>query len=227
MSSLPADANGPRVGARAGRWRARIAAAWSEARVEVAGVPAEAVGAMERTRPPTIVERVQESLAAVFFFATFVTIGAEVVARYFGHPVVWAIELPTYCFLWAWSFAAGLADWENDQLAFNLLSERLPSHWRAVLQGLADVVIIAAFVAVLPGTLSYLSYAGTQPNVGLPLTQVYGEAGVFVFFAAGALLRARALWRDFSPHVRRRRRLLTGAADHKPGSETAAVQAGG
>ena len=193
MPTSAPDSNSLHVAARGG-YSLRIKAAWSEAKVASSGPAAEAVGLVERAEPPTILERIQEGVAAFFFFATFLTIGIEVIARYSDHPVVWALELPTYCFLWAWSLAAGLADWENDQLAFDLLSQRLPAAVRVVLQSIADVIIVVVFLAVLPVTISYPSYQGLEPNDGLPLTQLYGDAGAFLLFALGALLRARVLW---------------------------------
>ncbi len=190
---------------RAGRIWAYLVTAWAESRQGVA-VDRDASLAVERPEDEqSRAERIQTAIAAVFFFGTFVTVCVEVAARYLGHPVVWAIELPTYCFIWAWGFAAGLADWSNDQLAFSLVADLLPRRLRLVLQRTADVLIVSACVAVLPGTVTFLSVQATQPNVGLPLSEMYGEAGVFVLFASVAVLRARIIVLSIAEEWRARR----------------------
>ena len=149
------------------------------------------------------IERGQEFLASVFFFATFLGVLIEATARYFGHPVIWALELPTYFFLWAFGFAASLSDWTDDQLAFDLVVDKLPDVIRAGLRRLTNLMFVVLFVLVLPGTVSSLAYESHQPNTGLPLSHAWGNAGVFGVFALGALLRARLVVIDILPTLRR------------------------
>jgi TRAP-type C4-dicarboxylate transport system permease small subunit len=140
------------------------------------------------------IEKTQELLAGVAFVATFASIVVEVGARYlFDRPQVWSLELPTYFFLWSFALAAGLSDWRDDQIGFDLLAQRLPRRIRLAGAAVANVLIVAPMAAVLPGTLSYLSLIGQQPNTGLPGSQLWGYAGVFLLFAIAALLRARLL----------------------------------
>jgi TRAP-type C4-dicarboxylate transport system permease small subunit len=154
--------------------------------------------------------RLQEGIGSAFLFATVLAVGVEVVARYSGHPVVWAIELPTYFFLWAFSFAAGLSDWDDSQLSFDLLAKRMPRWLREVVHVIANLLIIVPFALVLPGTVSFISYASGQPNVGLPLSEAYGEAGIFLMFAIGACLRARLVLQLAWSYLRRARQSRNG-----------------
>ena len=148
-------------------------------------------------------ERAQEALAAVFFFLTFATIIAEIVAREIGHPVVWGIELPTYCFIWAFSFASGLADWRDEQINFPLLAERLPPRLRLVLSIVVNAILLFTLVVVVPGTLSFLSYLAIVPNTGLPGSELIGDGAILAFFVLGALLRLVLLVRDVRALVSR------------------------
>jgi len=141
-------------------------------------------------------ERAQEALAAGFFFLTFATIIAEIVAREIGHPVVWGIELPTYCFIWAFSFASSLADWRDEQINFPLLAERLPVKLRLGLSILVNALLLFTLVAVVPGTLSFLSYLAIVPNTGLPGSELLGDGAILAFFVLGAVLRLVLLVRD-------------------------------
>ena len=151
----------------------------------------------------TLVARGQEAAASLFFFGTFATVLTEVVLRLFGHPVVWALELPTYLFIWAFCIAAGLSDWNDRHLAFDLVAEKLPVTLKRVLDVVINMLFIVLFILVLPGTISFLQYSATQPNTGLPLNQAWGYAGIFLLFALGALLRTRLLWLDLKQLFRR------------------------
>ncbi|MHB1526876.1 MAG: TRAP transporter small permease [Candidatus Dormibacteria bacterium] len=138
------------------------------------------------------IERVQEAVASIFFFATFVSIVVEVFYRYaLNRPLVWSLELPTYLFFWSFSLAAGLSDWRDDQIGFGLVAEHLPARVRLLGSAIANVLIVVPLALVLSGTISFLGYESGQPNTGLPLTQVWGFAGILVFFVIGILLRGR------------------------------------
>lgn len=157
-----------------------------------------------------IVARLQEGLASVFFFATFATVLAEVLLRLFGHPVVWALELPTYLFIWAFCLAAGLSDWDDHHLAFDLVAEKLPARLKEAIDLVLNLLFVAIFAAAIPGTISFLNFSASQPSSGLPFSQEWGYAGIFLLFAVAVLLRGRLIVRQVATMLRRRRTAVIG-----------------
>lgn len=172
---------------------ARIRSAWELSKPPDYG-SLEEVSALGVTGRLAVVARAQELVASLFFFATFASVLAEVVLRLLGHPVIWALELPTYFFIWAFCIAAGLSDWNDRHLAFDLVAEKLPPKLKMVVDTVLNLLFIVVFALVLPGTFSFLSFSATQPNTGLPLNQAWGYAGIVLLFATGILLRARLVW---------------------------------
>ena len=174
--------------------RAKIATAWELSKPVASPVPpTEPTLALESPRVGRI-ERWQLAIASLFFLATAASVVVEVFFRYvLDQPQVWSLELPTYLFFWSFSFASGLSDWRDDQIGFPLLAEHLPPRLRLLGAAVANILIVVPLVVVLPGTLSFLSYEAGQPNTGLPLTQVWGFAGVLVLFGIAILLRGRLL----------------------------------
>ena len=179
-------------------WGARVRAAWALSRP-----PGRTAGAQPEAEQYGRLERLQLLLAALAFVGTFVSIIVEVLARYLlNRPQVWSLELPTYLFLWSFSLAAGLSDWRDDQIAFRLLADVLPRKVRLVGSALANLLIVGFLAIVLPGTVSYLQLIAQQPNTGLPGTEVWGYAGVFLLFAIAVILRGRLLVREIGQLLR-------------------------
>ncbi len=189
----------PEGGAPLGpRFRHRWHQAWELSQPPSYQVEAEAGPRLEPKMGR--IESVEEALASIAFFGTFAAIVVEVVARsVFDRPVVWSLELPTYLFFWAFSLAAGLSDWRDEQISFTLLANKLPERVRLGSSALANILIAVPMLLVVPGTLSFLSYESGQPSAGLPFNQVWGYAGVVLLFGLGAILRGRLcvqqLWR--------------------------------
>lgn len=161
--------------------------------------------------PLSWVARGQELIASVLFFGTFATVLVEVICRLAARPVVWGIELPTYFFIWAFCVAAGLSDWNDRHLAFDLIATKLPRPVKLILDIVVNVIFVVMFVLVLPGTISFLDYSATQPSTGLPFSQEWGYAGIVVLFGLGALLRTRLLWVEVAELWRRWRPSTRGA----------------
>ncbi len=181
--------------------RARVRTAWDLSK-PLTDLAETDEGRQRSTRLGRI-ERWQLVIASVFFVATAASVVVEVFFRFvLNQPQVWSLELPTYLFFWSFSFASGLSDWRDDQIGFPLLAERLPRRLRLVGSAVANVLIMVPLAIVLPGTLSFLSYEAGQPNTGLPLTQVWGFAGVLLLFGIAILLRGRLCFHQVRELVR-------------------------
>jgi len=142
-------------------------------------------------------ERVQEAAAAIFYFGTFLAIVTAVFFRFaLNRPVIWSIELPTYLFFWCFCLATPLSDWEDDQISFDLLADRMSGAWRLAGQIVGNILIVVPFVIVLPGTISYVLFQSGQLSSALPFSQAWGYAGILPFFVVAAALRGRLLVRQ-------------------------------
>ncbi len=170
----------------------KIRTAWELSKPPDYGLTDDPLAAVVTGRM-AILARAQEGIASVFFFATFASVLAEVLLRLFGHPVVWALELPTYFFIWAFCIAAGLSDWDDHHLAFDLVAEKLPPRMKEWVDLLLNVLFVAIFAATVPGTLSFLSFSASQASSGLPISQEWGYAGIFLLFVMAVLLRTRLI----------------------------------
>jgi TRAP-type C4-dicarboxylate transport system permease small subunit len=175
-------------------WRQRLRAAWELSRPQAYGVVLE-------EEPPAVpagrLERAQQAVASLFYFATFVFVVVAVFFRFvLDQPLVWSLEVPTYCFFWCFCVAAGLSDWRDEQIAFDLVSQRMPPRLRLAAHALANLVIVVAFAVALPGTVAYLQLELGRPTTGLPFPEAWGFAGILPFLVIAILLRGRLLLRQ-------------------------------
>jgi TRAP-type C4-dicarboxylate transport system permease small subunit len=175
-------------------WRGRLRAAWELSRPQAYGVvleedlPAVAAGRLERA---------QQAVASLFYFATFAFVVVGVFFRFvLDKPLVWSLEVPTYCFFWCFCIASGLSDWRDEQIAFDLVSLRMPPRLRLAAHALANLIIVVAFAVVLPGTVAFLQFELGQPATGLPFPEFWGYAGILPFTVIAILLRGRLLVRQ-------------------------------
>jgi TRAP-type C4-dicarboxylate transport system permease small subunit len=185
------------------KFRDRVRSAWRESKPPEYDAEKDSVGDVV-TGKIGMIARAQEGIASVFFFATFATVLTEVLLRLFGHPVVWAIELPTYLFIWTFCIAAGLSDWTDRHLAFDLVADKLPPAVKHVIDIFLNLLFIAVFAAAIPGSISFLQYSATQPSSGLPFSQAWGYAAIVLLFASAVLLRGRLLLRQLRRPLRSR-----------------------
>ncbi len=140
------------------------------------------------------IERVEEAVASVFYFLTFASVVVSVFFRYvLDQPLVWSLELPTYAFFWCFCIASGLSDWRDEQISFDLVSQHLRPRLRLIGKIVANVIIVATFILVIPGTISFIQYEIPQPATGLPFGEVWGYGGVVPFVVITILLRGRLL----------------------------------
>ena len=174
--------------------RQRLRAAWELSRPQSFGVVIR-----EETHTARIgrVETLQEAVASVFYFATFASVVASVFFRFvLDQPQVWSLEIPTYCFFWCFCIASGLSDWRDEQISFDLISQRLSIRLRLLGHIAANAIIVGSFLLVLPGTIAFLVFEVDQPTSGLPFTEVWGYAGILPFVVIAILLRGRLLVRQ-------------------------------
>ncbi|MHB8620423.1 MAG: TRAP transporter small permease [Chloroflexota bacterium] len=216
----PPAAGDPESPARRPPFRRRVHDAW-----ELSKPQAYAMTLLEEERHSGIgtrIERVQRAVAGCFYFVTFASIVVEVFYRYvLDQPLIWSLELPTYAFFWCFCLGASLSDWRDEQIGFDLLADKAPRRARIVAGLIANVLVIFAFVLVLPGTVGYLQLEVGQPTTGLGgISEVWGTAGIAAFFILAAILRGRLALRqaqELGILPRRAAAGLSGRADGRAG----------
>ena len=174
-----------------GTFRDRVRAAWELSRPQVYGAVLQEE--QQEARAGRL-ERLQEAVASVFYFLTFASVVVSVFFRFvLDQPLVWSLELPTYAFFWCFCIASGLSDWRDEQISFGLVSQHLRPSFRLIGHAVANVIIVATFILVIPGTVSFIQYEIPQPATGLPFGEVWGYGGVVPFVLITILLRGRLL----------------------------------
>ena len=171
--------------------RERVRAAWELSRPQAYGaVLQEEEQELRHGR----LERIEEAVASVFYFLTFASVVVSVFFRFvLDQPLVWSLEVPTYAFFWCFCIASGLSDWRDEQISFDLVSQHLRPRLRLIGRVVANVIIVATFILVIPGTVSFIQYEIPQPATGLPFGEVWGYGGVVPFVIITILLRGRLL----------------------------------
>lgn len=148
---------------------------------------------IERDRPhPNVVERLQGGLAGILTATMAVTILVAVFYRFvLDQPKLWALQAPTFAYIWMVSFAAGLSDWNDDQISFDLLYELYPDGLKRTVRLVSNAIIAVSFLIVLPGTVDFIDFSRSQPSNGLPFSQAVGLGGIIFYFAIGGGLRLK------------------------------------
>jgi TRAP-type C4-dicarboxylate transport system permease small subunit len=144
--------------------------------------------------------RLSEVTAGSFFVAMIVIVLLGIVWRYvLNNPLVWSINLATICFIWSVLIGAPLSDVEDTHLQFDLLYDALPDSIQLGLRLFGNLLILAAFGALIPGTVRYLQFVGDRAISGAPwLTFRWAFSCFLIFIVLAIIQRSRLLLRDLS-----------------------------
>jgi TRAP-type C4-dicarboxylate transport system permease small subunit len=137
--------------------------------------------------------KLEEGLGMAFFAvtATLVLVGA--LARSFGSPLIWAIDIAQACFVWACVLGADIALRRNAHIEIDIVVRRFPHRVRRVLAG-AWLVAIVVFL----GFLVFYGVQLTRLNVERPMGDTgFSYAWVTAAIPVGALLMLATALRRF------------------------------
>jgi TRAP-type C4-dicarboxylate transport system permease small subunit len=128
-------------------------------------------------------------LANVLLVAIVGLVFAAGILRWFGHPLVWSVDLAQLLFVWVSFLGADLALRKRAHIGIDYLVRRLPARAHVVLDVVLSLVAIAFLLAMVK-----LGYQLTMLN----LERLYGDSGIsygFVTIAvpAGCLLLSATL----------------------------------
>lgn len=139
-----------------------------------------------------VIHLIEDSLARTFFLLMFITLIVGVFWRFvLDQPLTWTVNVSVLAFLWMVLIGAGLPNWADDHIQFDLLYERFGRRTQLVLQVIGNLAIVAPCAMILPSSIEYIGSLSEQSVTGTPFTFATGFAVVVAFFAATALHRGR------------------------------------
>jgi TRAP-type C4-dicarboxylate transport system permease small subunit len=92
--------------------------------------------------------RLENAAAALLLAAIVLLVGLASVARAFGQPIIWSVEIAQRLFVWLCMLAADIALHQNRHFGLTILLDRLPPA-ATRLMALLNQVIVAALLAFL------------------------------------------------------------------------------
>jgi TRAP-type C4-dicarboxylate transport system permease small subunit len=138
--------------------------------------------------------------------AIFVSIAinfANIAGRYlFSAPVLWAEEILDYLMVWSVFLGAVLVTWEGRHIKMDLISVRIPSPAREIVNAVAVAVFAAVcvFMIVQSWTVTSLVWRIDQRSVAAEIPMALAHAGVLLGFI-GMLLAVLFRLRQYVRNV--------------------------
>lgn len=129
------------------------------------------------------------AVRAIVGAAIFVSIGinfANIAGRYlFSAPVLWAEEILCYLMVWSVFLGAVLVTWEGRHIKMDLLSARMPSPAREIVNAVAVALFAAVcvFMVVQSWTVTSLALSIDQRSVAAEIPMAAAHAGALLGFA--------------------------------------------
>lgn len=147
---------------------------------------------------------IAEWVTAILFVAMFAAFLLQVFTRYvLNDPIAWTQEFVLIVYIWIVFWCAAFLLREREHITFDMVFVSLPLGPRRVLAVILTLITFVAFVAVLPGTVDYISFMKIEksPVLGIRFDLLYSIFAVFtIAVAIGALVRLRRLfgrsWQD-------------------------------
>lgn len=122
--------------------------------------------------------KVEAWLAKVLLAVVVLLVFVAGVMRWFGHPLVWSVDLAQLLFVWVSFLGADLALRRRAHIGIDYLVKRLPPRPRALLD-VALVLLVVVFLLVMV----VLGYQLTMLN----LERRFGDSGISYAFVTSAV----------------------------------------
>ncbi|UYN98077.1 MAG: TRAP transporter small permease [Devosia sp.] len=139
-------------------------------------------------------------VGVLLFTAAFLGFIVQIFFRYvMNSPILWTEEVTMIAFVWTVFWAAAFIVNIRDHVTFDVVYEVMSPQVKRMMAIFSMVMLIIAFVLLIPATWDYLEFLMRKksPVLRLPMTWIYGCYLLFVVnFTIQAALR---LWRLFTP----------------------------
>ena len=167
----------------------------------------------DEPRTTNRVEKVEEILSMAFFTVMFISVLAGVFWRYvLNDPLIWTVNLAIIAFICSVLIGAGLPNWADEHIQFDLLYKRLSPRWQRVARMAGNLLLVVTFALPIPATWDYIMFITADSVTGLPLNFGVAFAVVLWFLVATVLHRGRLLLKDVRDIARERRAERGGRA---------------
>jgi TRAP-type C4-dicarboxylate transport system permease small subunit len=137
-----------------------------------------------------------ELVTAFLFVAMFAAFLLQVFTRYvLNDPIAWTQEFVLIVYIWIVFWCGAFLLREREHITFDMVFISLPPGPRRALAVILTLITLVAFVAVLPGTIDYVSFMKIErsPVLGIRFDLLYS---IFAVFAVAVAIRALVrLWR--------------------------------
>lgn len=122
--------------------------------------------------------KAEAALAMLLLAVVVLLVFAAGIARWFGHPLVWSVDVAQLLFAWVSFLGADMALRKHAHIGIDYLVKRLPPRPRALL----DIVLALVVLAFLL-TMAVLGYQLTMMN----LERQFGDSGISYGFVTAAV----------------------------------------
>ncbi|KAA0679781.1 TRAP transporter small permease [Roseomonas genomospecies 6] len=117
-------------------------------------------------------------LAMLLLAAIVLLVFAAGVMRWFGHPLVWSVDVAQLLFVWVAFLGADMALRKRAHIGIDYLVKRLPVKSRAMLDLVLGVLVVAFLM-----TMVVMGYRLTMLN----LERQFGDSGISYAFVTSAV----------------------------------------
>ncbi len=117
-------------------------------------------------------------LATTLLAVIVLLVFAAGITRWFGHPLVWSVDVAQLLFAWASFLGADLALRKHAHIGIDYLVKRLPARPRAILDIMLALVVLAFLL-----TMTVKGYQLTMLN----LERQFGDSGISYAFVTAAV----------------------------------------
>jgi TRAP-type C4-dicarboxylate transport system permease small subunit len=139
-------------------------------------------------------------IGVLLFTIAFLGFILQVFFRYvMNSPILWTEEVTMIAFVWTVFWAAAFMVNIREHVTFDVVYEVVPPQIKRVMAIFAMVMLIIAFVLLIPATWDYLAFLlrKRSPVLRLPMTWIYG---CYLLFVVNFTIQAAwRLWRLFTP----------------------------
>jgi len=129
---------------------------------------------------------------SVAFAVMFISFCLQIFSRYvLGQQFSWTFEATVIGFLWTVAFGAIWAGRNHEHVSFSLIYDLFGPKGQAILNLIGSLLIIAAFVFVIPAAYEYLEFMTIKKTAVLRVSfsTLYAPFLVFIVFSAIYLIR--------------------------------------
>jgi TRAP-type transport system small permease protein len=125
--------------------------------------------------------RLEQVLSVVLLAVVFVTMAAQVVARYaFGSPFTWSEELARFAMIWLAFISAAHVMAQGQHITVDLISARLSRRGRLGVECFSSAAVLLSCLLLIVGGFPFVWRVApvSSPALEIPMSWWYGAATV-------------------------------------------------